>query len=226
MTGYFPTGADLVQAAVEFANKVRESGNLGILFTEPGHLPALLWGKAVETHFRQFSTPVSSSLGVRIGYALEDCLQHKYEKSSLAQGEVVKSTLSSVNDESREQDDLENIKRAFVKGRYFLDVSGSSHAIVQFYFTFAHSAEELRFPTERLEIDVGKNYRGNRVKGQVLTINPAQIVLQSVRSMMQATIGRSVSHSVEWLPIVMLFKLFRVVDPDQLKPPLSPLSHS
>ena len=106
MTGHFPTGADLVQVAVEFVNKVQTgSRNLQVLFTEPGkhrclhqgrhrelieyrsgHLPALLWAKAVETHFRQIcSTPESLRLMDRIDYALADSFKHKYDKVSSTQ---------------------------------------------------------------------------------------------------------------------------------------------
>ncbi|GAA5983044.1 hypothetical protein JCM5350_006790 [Sporobolomyces pararoseus] len=173
----------------------------------------------------------------RIDYALADSFKHKYDKVSSTQAVVhavvfgdlqeskqaVASALDIVNDQSRQHEGFENVESAFVIGRYFLKVSGSSHAIVQFHCTFMTSTDDLTFSTERLEIVIRNNH--HEVTGQVLTINPAQIVLQSVRSMMQVSIGRSVSHSVEWLPIVMLFKLFRVVDPDQLAPPLSPLSH-
>lgn len=87
------------------------------------------------------------------------------------------------------------------------------------YYSFAISyhhgtRQGLLFPTSRL----------NSQAAPILTINPAQIVLNALRSMMHSRVGSNVDLSPAWHPIILFWKMLKDIKAENLEDPLSALS--
>ncbi|GAA5961912.1 hypothetical protein JCM3765_006434 [Sporobolomyces pararoseus] len=229
---HFPNGQDLVTAAIQFSDAIKaQDHNSEILFLGPGHLPSLLWAKAVETSLESQNNQraimsISDALRERMsfsyehyGKALPEGITHvSVHSNSPKTKDVVESLLIAV--------DFKERSGSLTRKLFFpLRISDDSETRVQFIVTY-RPMERLSIPTTNLKIksvDFSTLSSAQKIH-DLPTINPAQIMLFSIHSMMRGTIGSNISLTPACHPLILLSRIFEKVEPDLLQGSLSALS--